>query len=466
MRARFKRPLIVLALVFAVVSIGFSQMAMAQARLALIVGNDSYQNLPSLAKARNDARAISATLSGLGMATTLLEDADRRGMTRALSDLASAISPGDEVVFYYAGHGVEVSGRNYLLPTDAPAARPGDEAFLTAESVAVDDILFTLQSRGARVTVLILDACRDNPFPRQGTRSAGGVRGLAPITAPEGAFILFSAGTGQSALDSLGPADPDPNSVFTRALIPLLNTPGLPLQGIARSLKAEVEGVAQSVNHKQRPAYYDELTGDFVLNGGMTRGAAPLEAAAPTAPDPCDAAARDWPAVAGLDDPVLLRSFAGTHGGCDVFAKAAAERAQALEIAKGGGTLGASAGGGSGIGVGIGAGSGVGIGAAPPTGAAPGIAADPVAPIAVAPAPKKPAVQTWRVKRGVSEGYMNARSGPGTTYPVLFQIPEGTGGLTIEGCRKPEKGGGSKDVCLTTWGAKQGWVSIGGLEKE
>ncbi|WP_435259234.1 caspase family protein [Thioclava sp. FR2] len=446
----------VLIVIFGVVTYLQSvSIGLAQDRLALVIGNDSYSSLPRLGKARNDANAISATLTGLGFSVSLVEDADRRGMTRALSNLASSITPGDEVVFYYAGHGVEVSGRNFLLPTDAPAANPGDEAFLTAESVAVDDVLFTLQSRGARVTVLILDACRDNPFPKQGTRSAGGVRGLAPIVAPEGAFILFSAGTGQSALDALGPSDTNPNSVFTRALIPLLQAPGLPLQQIARSLKAEVESTAQTVNHKQRPAYYDELTGDFVLNAGQTRGATALDASDVTSnvvipkADPCDAAAKDWQTVAGLEDPLLLRSFAGTHTACEVFSKAATERALALEIARGAPAAGDASGAGK-VGIAASPGPGVGIAASPPSNAL---------------QPAQP-VQTWRIKRGVSDGYMNARSGPGTTYPILFQIPEGTGGLLVDGCRKPDKGGGSRDVCLTTWGNQQGWVSIGGLEKE
>lgn len=452
-------------LVFFVAAIlSLSAMAQAQTRLGLVIGNDRYENLPSLLEARNDAQAIAETLTGLGFATTLLQDSDRRGMTRALSTLAGAIRPGDEVIFYYAGHGVEIAGRNYLLPTDAPAANPGDESFVTAESIAVDDVLATLQGRGARVTVLILDACRDNPFPRQGTRSAGGVRGLAPISAPEGAFILFSAGTGQSALDGLGPSDNNPNSVFTRALLPLLTAPGLPIQDIARALKAEVEGTAQQVNHKQRPAYYDELTGTFILNGGQTRGVSALSGAEPPGrqpaePDPCDAAARDWQALAGLEDPVLLRSFAGTHDACAVFSRAASERALAIEIARGAPTAEAQpAAGGSAAGVGIG------IGAAPAPGLQPAAPANPIA--APAPAPPKAPVQTWRVKRGVSEGHMNARSGPGNTYPILFQIPEGTGGLLVEACRKPDKGGGTRDVCLTTWGNQQGWVSIGGLEKE
>lgn len=428
-------------LVGIVLGIGAALPANA-ARIALVIGNDVYENLPSLQKAGNDARAVSGALGALGFDVTLLTDANRRTMTRALSDLSGRITPGDEVLFYYAGHGVEIAGRNHLLPADAPAATPGDEAFLTAESVAVDDVLATLQDSGARVTVLILDACRDNPFPRTGTRSAGGARGLAPIAAPEGAFILFSAGTGQSALDGLGPTDGNPNSVFTRALLPLLTAPGLPMQDIARALKAKVEETAAGVNHKQRPAYYDELTGDFVLNeGAVARGAAPLDGAAPAAApiariDPCDSAARDWQTVAALPDPLLLRSFAASHASCDVFARAATDRAAQLE-------------------------------ASAPT-VAP-VAAAVSAPVAATPEPPpkpKPAIALWRVKAGVSEGYINARSGPGTMHPMLFRINARTAGLTLSECRPADPGGGKGDWCIVAYDGRQAWVSKTGLEPE
>ncbi|MDO8881534.1 caspase family protein [Pseudotabrizicola sp.] len=357
---------------FVVTLLAFAANA-APERRALVIGNDTYESLPILKKARNDAQAVAASLHDLGFGVATLTDADRRAMTRAVSDLASAVQPGDEVLFYFAGHGVEVKGRNYLLPADAPTVRPGDEAFLTAESLAVDDILFTLQSRGARVTVLILDACRDNPFPRDGMRSAGGARGLAPIAAPEGAFILFSAGTGQSALDALSSGDADPNSVFTRALLPLLAAPGLPLQEMARALKSQVEETAATINHKQRPAYYDELTGDFVLNAGALVKAAPGVALPPPVP-----------AVAALPAPVAAAVV----------------------------------------------------------------------------------VPTWRVKAGVSQGFMNARTGPGTMHAILFRITERSGGLTLAECRKSDPGGGRGDWCLVSFDGKQGWVSKIGLEQE
>jgi hypothetical protein len=423
-------PLMALIALLTLASAGASLAA--PQRLAMVVGNNLYESLPSLQKAGNDADAIAATLSGLGFAVDLRHDADRRSMTRGLSDLAGRIQPGDEVLFYYAGHGIEIQGRNYLLPADAPAARPGDESFLTAESVAVDDVLETLQSRGARITVLILDACRDNPFPRQGTRSAGGTRGLAPIAAPEGAFILFSAGTGQSALDRLGATDANPNSVFTRALLPLLATPDLALQDLAREVKAEVEKSAASVNHKQRPAYYDELTGDFVLAGKATPAPSPVVVAAPTpapvaaaaaAPlppaNPCEAAQSEWALVENAQDSTLLRGFADSHAACATYAAAARSRAATLDAAR----------------------------AAPP------------------PQPDVKA-KTWRVKKSVSDGYLNVRDGAGTNHPILFSLNAGTGGITLSQCRKPDPGAGRYDFCLVSVDGRSGWLSSNGIERE
>ena len=428
---------VAVAMLWAVAAL--ATVAGAQERRALVIGNDSYDSLPVLQKARNDALAVAGTLERLGFATTLLEDADRRAMSRAIATLAAAIRPGDEVLFYFAGHGVEVAGRNLLLPVDAPSVRPGDEAFLVSESLALDQIMDTLAPRKPRVTLVILDACRDNPFPREGMRSAGGTRGLAPVAPPEGSFIMFSAGTGQAALDALGPGDPHPNSVFTRALLPLLEAPGLPVQEMARLLRGQVEETARSVNHRQRPAYYDELTADFIVNAGTARGAAPLilRPTDPPAPDPCVAAAREWPAVAALADPALMRAFAETHAACAVFARAAAARADELDPP--------------------------GLPFLPPLDMSPPSKGAPPGFEKGAPSPPAP---TWRIRTGVSEGFMNARNGPGTMHSILFRIPEGTGGLRVVYCGPPDPGGGRFDWCLVGWDGREGWVSINGLEQE
>ncbi|TNJ41961.1 caspase family protein [Phaeobacter sp. B1627] len=243
-------------------------------RRALIVGVDSYDNLDNLHKARNDAQAVSNTLMGIGFEVTTLYDSDRREINSAVSSFANQIEPGEEVIFYFAGHGVEVDGRNYLLPSDVPVVNFGDESFLTGESIAADRVLQIFQRQGARSTVMILDACRNNPFPRDGQRSVGGTRGLVRMEPPEGSFILYSAGAGQTALDRLSDADQDPNSVFTRALIPLLQRPDMTLHTLAKEVRRDVQTLASKVNHDQFPAYYDQMSGEFRLTNVA---AAPLE---------------------------------------------------------------------------------------------------------------------------------------------------------------------------------------------
>jgi len=234
-------------------------------RHALVVGIDEYQSISDLQKARNDAIAVSEVLEANGFNVTTLLDADQREFSAAVSALASSLSEDDEAFFYFAGHGVEVDGRNYLLPADIPALTAGDEFLLDSTSISADRALSAIQGSGARVTVMVLDACRDNPFSSDGRRSLGQSRGLAAIEVPEGAFIIYSAGVGQSALDRLSDDDPDPNSVFTRVLLPLLDQPDLPIHEVARQIRRDVSALASSINHDQRPAYYDEMLGEFVV---------------------------------------------------------------------------------------------------------------------------------------------------------------------------------------------------------
>lgn len=232
-------------------------------RVALVIGNDIYDRVRKLEKAVNDADAMAATLREIGFKVLQTNDSSRQAMNRSIERFTSELENGDEALFFYAGHGVEIGGRNYLLPTDIPTARLGQENYVIAEAIAVDAIMRRIRSRRPRVSIMILDACRDNPFPRSNTRSLGGTRGLAKSVAPEGTFIMFSAGVGQLALDRLPGEDPHPNSVFTRSLIPLIKRPGLSLVATARQVRKQVEKIAKKVKHEQRPAYYDEVTGDF-----------------------------------------------------------------------------------------------------------------------------------------------------------------------------------------------------------
>jgi len=210
---------------------------------------------------------MTEALESVGFEVIRAENATRRDMNQQLQLFLSRLQAGDEALFYFAGHGVEIAGRNYLLPTDVPGASPGQEEFVRAESVPVDRILNAIRNKGTKISILVLDACRNNPFPSEGTRSLGGSRGLARMPAAEGTFIMYSAGVGQTALDRLSDDDPNPNSVFTRNLIPLIKKPGLSLTRTAREVRRGVQDLASRVSHDQRPAYYDEVTGEFFFAG-------------------------------------------------------------------------------------------------------------------------------------------------------------------------------------------------------
>jgi hypothetical protein len=239
--------------------------AQAWKRVALVIGNNAYENVPALQKAVNDAGAISQELAKLGFDVVSAENVGRRAMSRALVELESRIESGDTALIYFAGHGFAVDGTNYLLPVDVPAAGPGEEGLVRDASFAANGLSDRLQEKGAATVILILDACRDNPFALPGKRSIGLTRGLSRMDPAEGMFVLFSAGQGQSALDRLSDTDKNPNSVFTRTLLKELEEPGLSMVQIAKRTQSEVKELAAKVDHVQVPAYYDQIVGDLYL---------------------------------------------------------------------------------------------------------------------------------------------------------------------------------------------------------
>jgi len=258
------------------VAISFAATARAEKRVALLVGNNAYQNVPRLQTAVNDARSVGTTLRGLGFSVILAENQSRRAMSEALLAFDKAIEPGDIALFFFAGHGFEIRGQNYLLPTDIPEVREGQEELIRDSAFPADRIIDRLQARGARTAVLVLDACRNNPFERSGGRGLKGSGGLAAMTPAEGVFIMFSAGAKQTALDRLSNTDRASNSVFTRNLIHRLAEPDLTLVQIAKRLQIEVKQLAASVGRDQTPAYYDQVVGEIVLNSsGHTTPAGP-----------------------------------------------------------------------------------------------------------------------------------------------------------------------------------------------
>jgi len=255
-----------LAILALSITIGTALPAQAQKRVALVVGNNAYESIPKLQTAVNDARAVGATLRELGFAVSITENRSRRAMSEAFLAFDKAIEPGDIALFFFAGHGFEIRGQNYLLPTDVPEAREGQEELMRDSSFLADRIVERLQARGARTVILVLDACRNNPFERQGGRGLRGSGGLAPMTPAEGVFIVYSAGAKQTALDQLSAGEGATNSVFTRHFVKQLTEPALTLVQIAKRLQADVRQMAATVGHEQTPAYYDQVVGDVVLN--------------------------------------------------------------------------------------------------------------------------------------------------------------------------------------------------------
>lgn len=234
-------------------------------RLALVIGNDTYESVPVLQKARNDAVAMADALTKLGFDVLSAQDVGRRAMSRALAEFERKIEPGDVALLFFAGHGFAINGTNYLLPVDVPQAGPGEESIVADASFAANGLADRMREKGASTAVMILDACRDNPFEVKGKRSLSGTRGLARMSPAEGMFVLYSAGSGQAALDRLGENDSHKNSVFTRTLLTELTKPDQSMVQVAKRTQVQVRKLARKVGHEQTPAYYDQIIGELYL---------------------------------------------------------------------------------------------------------------------------------------------------------------------------------------------------------
>jgi uncharacterized caspase-like protein len=227
-------------------------------RRALVIGNDAYRYVRKLGNARADAVAISSVLRDLGYQVTLEQDVDEKGMRAALRRFRNDVQGGDEVVFFYAGHGMQLGLANYLLPTDI---RDESADQVRDDAIELQRFLDSLNERQVKLALAIIDACRDNPFPNANRNL--GTRGLAPQQPASGQMIVFSAGAGQVALDNLGPQDRDPNGLFTRIFLKEMRTPGLRVDSIVRDVRKKVVEAARSVGKDQVPAIYDQVVGDF-----------------------------------------------------------------------------------------------------------------------------------------------------------------------------------------------------------
>jgi hypothetical protein len=227
-------------------------------RKALIIGNDLYTDVPKLQNAAADAEAMSKALEGVGFKVSKHLNLNERAFKQALRDFRLNIQGGDEVLFFFAGHGVQLGSANYLLPTDIK----GDhEEQVKDEAIQLQKVLDDLQEKKTKFALAVIDACRDNPFKGQ-ARAIGG-RGLAPTSAATGQMIMFSAGSGQQALDRLGTNDKNKNGLFTRVFLKEMVKPGVSVDRVLRNVRNEVVSLAKGVGHEQTPALYDQAVGEF-----------------------------------------------------------------------------------------------------------------------------------------------------------------------------------------------------------
>jgi Caspase domain/Serpin (serine protease inhibitor) len=258
-----KRVRQVVLLLCALAPIVSGEAAKAENRVALIIGNAAYQNTPTLANLGNDAEDMAVALKRVGFTVLFERDLNERGMERALATFARAAREADAALFYYAGHGLQYRGINYLMPIDAKLE---DEFSLDFEIPRLDDVLTSLsRSRGAKI--LILDACRRNPLVEKltgmgTTRDFMASRGLARLDATRGMVVAYSTQADQVAIDGTGR-----NSAFTAALVKQIDEPGLEIGSLFRRVAADVN---QATGGRQFPELSISLLGEFYFNRADT----------------------------------------------------------------------------------------------------------------------------------------------------------------------------------------------------
>lgn len=232
-------------------------------RVAFTVGVDSYRHLEALKRARSDARAVDARLAAIGYRTTVSLDPDRKRFDQDLERFVAQITPDTSAIFFYAGHGFQAGGANYLTSVDTS----GNADALYPSSIPLAGLLERIAERRPRQGIVILDACREVPWTPGGPKQR---EGFASVIAPGGFYIAYAAGSGELALDRLGDDDPDPNSVFTRALLKQLS-PDASIDAAVRAARSEVTCLAATVDHPQHPAIYDQMATEFSLRGEQIR---------------------------------------------------------------------------------------------------------------------------------------------------------------------------------------------------
>jgi hypothetical protein len=224
-------------------------------RVALVIGNAHYQNAPQLANPDDDAQSMAQFLNSAGFEVVAATDLTQNDMLRVVQDFSAKVAsrgPNTVAMVYYAGHGVQLAGENYLVPVDAKVSNPTE---LVNNSVRLVDVMSTLETIPSRMRIVILDACRNNPFPS--VNDAG--RGLAIVDAPNGSIVGYSTAPGAEALDGTNGHSP-----YTQAFLNVAREPNVPIEQLFKRVRLQVN---QSTSGAQIPWESSSLTSDFTFFG-------------------------------------------------------------------------------------------------------------------------------------------------------------------------------------------------------
>ena len=437
--------------------------AWAERRVALVIGNGTYQNASPLPNPANDSRAMADKLTGMGFEVMLRQDLTGQGMRVALGEFAERALSADVALVFYAGHGIEMGGKNFLIPVDA-AMRT--EATATFETVSLDMVLSTVRQAG-KLGMVLLDACRDNPFNAgmertSGTRSVA--RGLAPVSleGESGLLVSFAAQAGQTADDGAGMHSP-----YTEALLSVLDEPGLEVGRMFRKVRAQVR---DTTGGRQVPIERAQLPDEEIyLVAAAPGGALPVTPTpAPVAPPPAvedplvvfldavrsgqkepleDFVARYPTHARAPDARKLLLDMADREFWAMTTARDTLDAYRTYLLAFNGGLYEAEA--------------KARLAALQPAPVPVPVTPTPApAPVTPAPAPvTTPGVRTscpafsgtWSVVNIRTNDTLFVRSGPGTNFSAIGELPYNANGISGVSCQ-------SSGWCRLTYGCIDGWA--------
>jgi len=267
-------------------------------RIALVIGNSAYPGNAALSNPTNDAKAMSEQLRKLGFQVLEVRDGSRGQMTQAIDDMRQRLHGKSGVgMLYYAGHGLQIDWRNYMVPVDAT---PRSQTDVVKQSIDIDAVIDAFKQSGTRVNILVLDACRDNPFA--GTAAA---KGLAQVDAPPGTFLAYATAPGNTADDGEGS-----NGLYTGYLLQELAKPTARIEDVFKRVRLQVR---QKSSGRQIPWESTSLEEDFVFNDGRPAGAPPAKHNAAEQDQAFLREKTEWDRIKNSRNPDDFYAFLQTH---------------------------------------------------------------------------------------------------------------------------------------------------------